>query len=489
MWIFLLLFFVACSQPKEQLAINIPNFEPTSDPRMVVTLADHTGWLHLYEGLYRSGKPALCESSEVSEDGLTWTFHLRPSYWSDGSPLVAEDFASAWRESVSPYFLGNFAGLSYTLKNGEAIKQGKLPIESLGVKTVDPSTLVVTLEYPCPYLADLLSQPVFLPQKKGLFNGPYFLQKNLPLDHCILAKNPYYWNAEQVKLASLRFNLADNHSDVTEFTAQTIAWAGSPTSDLGLDEFAAQKNSPLLCKTPASTCISAYFNVTKGPLANAKLRKALGLAIDRKAICEQLFSGLYSPASSLVPTPFLPATQKVEENWAKAQQYLAEAILELGQTPTLTIHVSGYEIQRKLAEVLCERWKQLGIEIHIDRMELMAWRQKRNALETDITFIGWVPDYPDAMSYLEIFTRLDGSNKTGWSDAPFTALIDEAKYCTDNAKRLTLLSQAEDILLESACLTPICHTTWYSLKAPNLVDVKMIPQMGVVDFSEASFKL
>jgi oligopeptide transport system substrate-binding protein len=424
--------------------------------------------------------PGVAERWEVSSDGLTYTFHLRPNAkWSTGDRVTAGDFAYSFRRSLTPTLGSTYSYMLWPIKNAEAYNAGKLrDFSAVGVRVVDDLTLQVTLERPTAYLPALAAHNTWFPVRRETIekfgkldsresawtrpgnlvgNGAFVLEEWKPNARIVVAKNPHYWRAADNRIDRVHFFPIEKPDDEERaFRAGQL----HVTNSLPAPKIAAyRKESPLLLRVePQLNTVYVSFNVTKPPMDNVKVRRALALALDRKAIATRIYESTSQPAYTFVSsacggyTP--PAGQP--EDLAAARTLLAEAGFPGGKGfPVVALQTSNDEKGPKTAEVMQAVWlRELGVRTTIEPYEEKTLLQNAQTLTHTISLLGWMADYPDPYTFLEIFRKGGGNNWSGWASKEYDALLDEAGAATDPLKRFALLQRAESILLAEAPIAP-----------------------------------
>jgi oligopeptide transport system substrate-binding protein len=432
--------------------------------------------------------PAAAERWEMSPDGLTWTFHLRPDgRWSNGDPVTAHDFVFSIRRMFSPKLASSIAYIFYSLKNAEAFTSGKLTDASaVGVAAIDDRTLRFTLARPILYFPALASG--FLPlhrasiEKCGAVedraspwarpgqlvgNGPFVLAEWRPQTRIVVRKNPHYWDAARNGLEQVVF-LPTESPDVEErdFRAgQVHVTGGMPTAKIPRYR---ERESAKLRHDPLLGNIYLSFNVRHRLLGDARVRRALSLAIDREPIVAAVFYGSQQPAAHFTPPNCGGYTTRarVPTDFATARRLLAEAGFPGGKGLTgLEIHVGRSVENLCLCEALQETWRrELGVHVGIAPAEEKIVFDNHATGNFSILFIGWLAGFADPTQFMEIYLTNSGQNGGKWSDPEYDRLIAEAGRTLDPGRRLELFQQAEAILLEQAAVAPL-----YFLSANYLI--------------------
>lgn len=457
------------------------------DPHLAAILSDQIIVNTLFEGLTlldeRSTNPlpAAAESWQVSDDGLKWTFRLRAGLqWSNGDPLVADDFVQSWRRVLDPDFGSENAWYLFALKNAEAYNAKKIAeVNAVGFAAPDTRTLVLTLERPTPYLAALVSMPAWFPvnprvlarfdaaQKRGsawtragnlVSNGAFTLAEWKPNARIVLAKNPRYRDAAHNRLEQIVFFPIEN-PDVEErdFRAGQL----HVTFNLPVTKLAAwRKQDPAKLRIDPTLQINFLrFNTTRPPLGDPRVRRALSLAIDRDAIARSVLQGSRAPAVAITPpgTGGYTARAAVRTDVAEAKRLLAAAGFPNGQgLPAIDIQCRNDEIMPRLAEALQAMWqRELGLRTTISQLEQKTWIQNQQTLNYGISTAAWTADFPDPVTFLGLFTPNSAYNWTGWKHADYEKLMDTAAATVDAKARYEVLQRAETLLLEEAPVVPV----------------------------------
>ncbi len=432
-------------------------------------------------------RPGAAESVEVSDDGLVYTFKIRPNAkWSNGDDLTAEDFAWSWKRVLTPGFPADYAQFLWIIKGAEQFNKGETDDWStVGVKAVDAKTLEVTLAYPAPFFLELVAFYTFFPTPKKAIeahgddwtrpenivtNGPYTLADYKPQQEIILKKSENYWGAADLKVdqAKLRI-IPDANAIVNAYKTGELHWTGSA---LPVAQITSLLTHPHYARHPMLGTYYYRINVQKdGPLKDPRVRKALAYAIDRSGLVDNTLNGIYSPANSYVP-PMAgwKSTTDTAYNIKKAKDLMKEAGFEKGEGfPEVQLLYNTDENHKLVAEAIQDTWRRnLGIEVKLNNKEWKTYLQDVDTLSYDIARAGWIGDFNDPMTFLDMWVTDNGNNDTGWSDEEYDALIKSAQSELDPAKRMELLQKAEQILLERGPVIPIYYYTQNMLVSPRL---------------------
>lgn len=501
---------VAEAQKAEQVFTFNNYSEPEYlDPALMADSASFNIVVNLFEGLTEydvktmEPVPALASHWDISPDGKTYTFHLRPNAkWSDGSALTANDFVYSWRRAVDPNIASRYANILYSIKNAEAISTGKLAdLTQLGVSATDEHTLVVELNNPTPYFPALLSYGTFRPVKKEVVekfaekwtrvenivsNGPFMLQEWTPSKQIVMVKNPNYWDVANVKLdkvvalavedleTSLKMYLAGEVDFIHDLPTNKIPELKATRSDFQVG--------------PMYGAYYLSFNTKRKPLDDKRVRQALNYAIDRDKLIQVLHKGI--PNGSFTPTGAgYVAPEGFTFNPDKARQLLAAAgYINPADFPELTLSYNTNESHKTVMEMVQSMWREnLGLNLKIQNMEWKVFLSERHSGNYDIARDGWIGDYMDPSTFLELHMSIGTNNHTFWANDQYDAYVREAAASLDKAKRYQLYQQAEKIMLDEAPLAPLYTYTREILLNKrvsglysNLFDIHPLKSVSVV---------
>ena len=480
------------SQTADKAAFIVNNgAEPQSlDPSHIQGNVEHRIYMALFEGLViydpvtSRALPGVAESWTVSPDGATLTFKLRnTAKWSDGTPVTAKDFVDGWLRTLDPATGAEYAYMvGMVVKGANEYNSGKGPKEGVAVKAIDDHTLEVGLVGPAPYAIDMMAHYAFSPLPMAAIakygdswikpenfvgNGPYTLKEWKPQQYIFVVKNSKYWDAKNVKLGSIKFlPIDDLKTSYNMFKNGEIDWDTTVPNDL-LDEVKLRKDYQV---SPQVSTYYYIFNVTKKPLTDVRVRKALAMAIDKQALVDKILKGGQLPADSIVPTMdgYTPAKGN-PFNVEAAKKLLAEAGFANGKGfPKLTILYNTNDNHKKIAEFVQEQWKQnLGVEVALQNQEWKTFLDTRsNAHDFQIARAGWIGDYLDPNTFLDMFLSNSGNNDGLYNNPKYDELVKKAMTMPAGADRFAALSQAENIFLtEDQGIAP-----FYFYVSQNLID-------------------
>ena len=486
-------YFGSVSPPRGNvLRFNNGSEPETIDPALVSGQSDGRIASALFEGLTvpdprtLEPRPGQAARWETSRDGLTWTFHLRAGLrWSDGTPLGARDFVWSWLRVLSPGTAARNAGLLHVIAGAADLNQGLTRDPAgVGLAAPDDTTLVVRLTRPVPYLLHLTSYPTFLPVPRHavetdrerwtrpgriVSNGAFVLERWRQNDRFVLARNPRYRDAVHVRLDRVvAYSVDDLSTAANLYKAGRLDWNTSgyvpaPFQPV-MRRYADFRNTPFQ---------AVYFysvNVTRRPLDDVRVRRALNLAVDREAIARDLLKGTRTAWGGMTPQgyPGSVAPPGLRHDPARAREWLARAGFPGGRGfRRIAILFSTSEDHRRIAEAVQAMWtRELGIPVELQNMEFGSTLQAMSGLQYDVARRSWIGDYLDPSTFLEIMRSGSGNNRTGWSDPRYDRLLRAAGAEPDAARRLRVLATAESLLLADGPVIPIYHYATAELVKP-----------------------
>ncbi|CAM4053970.1 MULTISPECIES: peptide ABC transporter substrate-binding protein [Bacillus] len=461
---------------------------PSMDASLASDSASSTALNNTMEGLYRTGKdqkrmPGVAEDVQKLDDGKKYIFKLRKdAKWSNGEPVTAKDFVYSWKRAVNPDTKATYSYIMFDIKNAEKIHKRELPADQLGVKAIDDYTLEVELDNPVPYFIDLTVYPVFYPLNENfvksqgdkfgleanttLYNGPFVMSDWKHEQSFQFKKNPSYWDNKTVKIEEINFNIVKNTStDVNLYETNAIDRAVL-TSEF-VDKF--RQNPEFQTRKEAGV---AYlrFNQNNKYLSNKNLRKAISMSFDRDNIAKVILNNGAIGAYGFVGKDFAEGPNKkdfraengnlVETDSKEAKKLWETAKKELG-TDKIELEFLSFDNEdaKKIGEFLKgEMEKNLpGLTIKIKQQPFAQKNKLEDSQQYDMAFGIWAPDFPDPISYLDMFVTNGSQNKTGYSNPKYDELILKAKTDTkDLQARWNNLLEVEKILIkEDAVIAPI----------------------------------
>lgn len=484
--LFLCLILSCCdhASPKSshQLRIGISSDPTTLDPRKMRDMSAVSFAPLFFDGLTRldqDGIPQLAVAKEftVSPDQKTYTFKLRDSFWSNGDPVTAYDFENTWKGNLNPATASPNAYQLYIIKGAKEANEGKIPVDQVGIKATDASTLVIHLNQPTPYFLNLLATYFCFPvHPKGyeINNGPFLLKSWTALSELVAAKNPHYWDADKVKLSEIAFIVTDDNTALRMFEKGDFDWIGSPLAAIPPDAIQSLKTKDYFHITPAAATNFVRLNVNSPPLNDIKVRQALRDTIRRKELVEHILQANQVPAYSLVPYSF--STPLFQE----------QTLTSPFPAAPITLIYSNSERNHKIAQALQEQWRvNWGIPINLQSYESKLYLEKLKKGDFQMALGGWFADLSDPISYLEIFKdKNNGTNNTNWENPRYKNLLSESATESNPEKRAALLKEAEKILIEESPIIPVFHYTYNYASNPMITGV-YFSDLGYIDFKNA----
>lgn len=498
---------------------------------------------NMFEGLTRETKegiePAAAESWEITNDGKTYTFKLREGMkWSDGQPLTAKDFEYAWKRACDPKVASDYSFLvTNYLVNGEKAFAGEVSLDEIGVKALDDTTLEVNLNFPVPYFLSLTSFYTYMPVRQDIVeangegwekkaetcisNGPFKMTEYKTGDHITMVKNENYWDAQRVKLAGVK-GLMINEG--------TTALNGYENGEIQILDGITIEQIPRLQKEdpnfkiyPQIGTYYVNFNNDDTVFKDVNVRKAFSIAIDRTQFVQQVTKGGQIPATGFIPSGMIysdgtnirpldattgaPAPEygidPTKAQPEEAKKLLADAGYPDGKgLPEITFLYNTNENNKKIAEALQGMWKQnLGVDVKLLNQDWAVFQETRRAGEYMMARGGWLGDYGDPMTMLDLFASNSGNNDPQWrykaepSVAPHDTTLNPEEEVFEkalNASRLTTgkdrdkaLKDAENALMENHVVAPIYYYTMSTIVDSSKVEGVELTLTNKWDFSNA----
>jgi oligopeptide transport system substrate-binding protein len=541
------------------------------DPGKCSDSAGGTVIFNLFAGLLQphpatlAPMPDLARRWDISDDGLTYRFHLREAYWSDGVPITAHDFVYAWRRVLDRKTAAKYATFLYPLENAEAFHRGAVVLTGLaegttdevlqsalpsamkvervvrkprggeaflylagvddqpelrkravttlngsalagtrvrasvadasmvGVEAVDDRTLEVRLENPLPYILDLLMYYTAVPVPRHVIerleragqnpdlwtrpehivsNGAFVLEESKFRQYMVLRKNPRYWDAAHVKLERVRLLLVDsNNTTLNLYEAGELDYIGhNPLPSEFVDHLKGYADFQ------AAPYLGTYFfwlNTKAEPISDKRVRRALSLAVDRDSLVKYVTRGGQIPTADLVPDGVAGyrGLRNALFDPEKARASLREAGYGPDRPlPAITLRYNTLEGHKQIAEAVQQMWREhLGIRVEIENQEWKVYLKTLQMTDFQIARMGWIGDFADPFTFLELLMGANGNNHSNWSNAQYEGLLREANSTRDPAARLELLRRAEAIAMDELPVLPLYVYTRLELVKPYLM--------------------
>lgn len=532
----------ASSDGKTEQVLNISNNSVVVglNPLINTTAPDNKAFNMIYDPLVRdrteegnsdSIVPAAAESWDVSDDGLTYTFHMnKDAKWSDGSQVTANDFEFTFKQMATPSVAATNAWLfDGVIENfAEALyDNGKTPDE-IGVHAVDESTLEIKLVHPASYFLELVAQSAYpvnqakyeelgsdyaVSEDKAVYNGPFKIESWSQNTEMVLVKNDQYWGADDVKLDKINYKIIQESATAVQSYINGELDVIS-TSDANWGKTIEEEGKSTIYDVPDSAPEFFMLNTANEYLSNTKIRQALSASFDRQEMVDTLRDGKAIPIYSLMPDAVKVGdktytelvggknyyVKELQEEVTDPKALLIEGLKELGKDPDpskVTIRYASRgtsELSKKIAEWMKQQWEEaLGINVEIDMMEWNIMWDKIDAGDYDIASGGWGPYYNEPSALLQLFDPTNGyfnAEKTGWSGEDpqkFQELLNKAKDIVDDQEKADIYLEAEELVVKNALIIPT-----YLEQAPTFVRdyVKDYPisTNGMVDYSRVSIE-
>ena len=457
------------------------------DPHIVTGVPEHHILISLCEGLTSPGPkggkslPGAARSWDINEDGTVYTFYLQKNgKWSNGEPLTSKDFVWSWKRLLTPSLGAQYSDMLYMVKGASDYHNGLTDdFNDVGIEVVDDYTFKVYLNNPTPYFLGLLSHYSTWPVHKdtvlehgaiddrngqwtrpGNFvcNGPFNLKSWELNSRIIVEKNPLYWDANVVKLNEIRYYPVSNvmtedrmfragqlHNTYTIPSQKCPVYIEAKNADLKIDPY-----------------MGTYFyrlNTNDPVLQDPRVRKALAYSINRKQLVEKVTKCGQLPAYSFTPpgsAGYQPDTN-IPFDPELARQLLAEAGYGPGsEFPKLEILFNTNEDHRKIALAIQQMWQQnLGVDIVLVNQDWKVYLNREMIGDYQVSRAGWIGDYEDPNTFLDLLRPNRGNNKTGWENLEYDRLIEQANTIKDQNQRHDLLRKAENILIDEMPIIPL----------------------------------
>jgi oligopeptide transport system substrate-binding protein len=442
--------------------------------------------------------PAVASHWDISSDGLTYTFYLRPeARWSNGQNVVAQDFVYACQRALSPQLACPNAGFVMGVKGARAYHDAMLQGQRadfawVGIVALDDHTLRICLEQPTPHLLSMLTHPVWYPvyrpaleatgdpfsranawAQPGTFvgNGPFLLKSWQLADRVVVLANPYYWDKDQVALKGIHFVcMQDADTEEKAFRSGQLHLTESCSAAQKIKPAAQLANKVQHVASLGTWCYS--LNTTRPPFDDVRVRQALSLALDRKLVCAAALGAHTRPAYTFVPPGLAGYTcsQPVQEDLAQAKVLLAQAGYPEGKGfPEVRLLYNSSPSNQTLAQAVQALWhERLGIRITLVAQEWKVFLDSRRKKDFEISRASWMGDYLYPTTFLDIYRSQDANNHAGWQHPAYDAALDRAALSTDAAERLQHMDAAEALLLQEAPVLTVGYMAEIKLKDPRL---------------------
>ncbi len=482
---------------------GLPGEPRTLDPQMAEDTFSFPVLRDLYEGLTaedRNGQivPGAAEKWTVDKTGTVYTFLIRSNAkWSDGDPTTAAEFVQGLQRAVDPRTASGSSALLAVIRGASDIIAGRKKVSELGVTALGQSSLRIELEHPAPFVLQVLSQPIGAPmhlhatsdasvgsEKLKISNGAYTLVSRIPGSFIELSRNPNYWDASNVLIERVRYiNAESEATEIREYVAGQVDMTSAiPAPDL---DRVKQKYGGEIQTAPILGTLYLGLDVTEAPLRdNHDLRQALSMAVDRDLIAEHVTVGV-TPAYSFVAdgiSAYTPPTYQWSK-WPRERQlaYARTLFAHTGYSEKKPLHLTlyfntGESIQRIMIAIAAS-WKQnLGVITDLVSDEFRVFLAgRKDHRRWDVARLGWYADYDDPASFLEVLSRDNSQNDPGYASSEFNRLIDAARVEANPEKRISVLQNAEEVMLNDYPIIPVYFYTARRLVKPYVGGAEITP--------------
>ncbi|RKD28990.1 peptide ABC transporter substrate-binding protein [Thermohalobacter berrensis] len=498
---------------EQVLRVNLAEEPPCLDPQLSQDAVSSEVLLDTLEGIIRMDNDGqikkgsgMAKDWEISEDGTVYTFHLRDAKWEDGQPVTAHDFEFAWKRALAPETASPYAFIAYDIKNAEAYNIGEIEDpDKVGVKALDDKTLQVTLKAPNPAFISKLQHSTFLPVRKDLVekwgdkygseaeyfvaSGPFKITEWIHEQKLVMEKNENYWDADSVKLERIEASMIkDSNTRINLYETGQLDYIEVPTQFI-------DKYKDEIVQVPKAATFYFKFNVKNEFFKNAKIRKAFAMAVDRKKILDLRTKGTTPPAFGFVP-PGIPGVDGKtfremngdlfqdlgagEDMKEKANQLLDEGLAEIGKTREdlngVKFLTFNGDNNLQNAQIWQQHWKEvLGVDVEIEQSTFKIKIDRENKGDYAFAFSGWIGDYNDAMTFMDMWITDGSVNDAFWSNEEYDKLIEKAQTTMDPKERMQAMLDAEKILLEEMPIAPYMYDVSLILQRPYVKGMIRLP--------------
>ena len=460
----------------------------TLDPHIATGIPESQIISALFEGLiYKNPKtlevePAVAQSWRVSDDGRVYTFIIRKdAKWSNGDPVTAHDFEWSWWRALQPALGNQYVFMLYPVVNAKAYSEGKVTdFDQVGIKALNDRTLEIRLENPTPYFLQLLDHsstyPLHRPtiEKWGkadeaytrwtrpgnlVGNGPFVLDEWRLNKVLTVKRNQRYWDNDNIALNGLRFYPIDSPAvEERMFRASQLHFTAGGIAER-LDYYK-ENNPDVLNIAPYAGTYFYRFNTTRNGLDDVRVRKALAMSIDRELLAKTVLKGIPTPTYGMTPPGLLGYQTPKQFGFdpVKARALMAEAGFVDGENfPAFELQFNTSEGHRKIAVAIQQMWKkELGININLQNKDWKVYLDDTQTGNFDISRAGWIGDYVDPNTFLDMWSDGSDLNRTGWSSEEYDDLVlNKAPKAKTRQARFGMLQKAESILIDAMPIIPI----------------------------------
>lgn len=479
--------------PPADFTFVLPKENATLDPTQASSVSD--GWLvnAIFEGLVAFDpqtlevKPACAKSFEISSDGTRYTFSIdEHARWSDGREVLADDFVAGFGRLLDPATASPNAGLLWNVRGAKAASEGRGALTELGVRAVAVRVLEIELEQPLPYFPQILCHFALMPARRDVLerlgehafdpagfvgNGPYRPTLRRVRDRVRLERNPFHRRADSIAFATIdALAIESKATALNLFLKHQVDWVNA-LPQLSVPSL---RGRPELDLSTNLGTIFLRMNVSKAPLDDRELRRAIDFAIDRTSLCTYVYKTGEKPAASLVPPSlpgYAPPTRTREDRTLAREHFARSRIASAGSGfPEIELLHAADETARAAAEAIAAQLHDvLGLTVRATPQEFKVFVDSQKNLRYQLCLANWIGDYPDPTNFLDLFRAGSGNNRTGYRDPNYDALLDRAERQLDRSQRMSALLDAEEYLLANGPIVPIAFRGQANLIAPDIV--------------------
>ena len=429
--------------------------------------------------------PGSANSWDVSEDGLTWTFHLRENHWSDGIPVKASDFVYGFRRLMDPQTASPLAFFLYVIRNGREVNSGSEEPHELGVEAVNDSTLVLHLDKPFPYLPERLFYPTGYPvpahviEKVGsdwvrpehwVSNGAYVLEDWKPQQAVVLSRNEHFYDRKNVAINNVDYvPVTETLAGYHRYLANELDIIGDfPSGEI---ENLRKTHPEHVHVSPLLSTMYLVFNVMKPPFDDVKVREALALALDRTLLTSQILRSGETPNASMVPS-MVPGFTTDVKNKTPDQERAMDLLLEAGFSEDnpleLTLRYISGTASKQVHVAIAAMWQEVGVATTLHNTELKVHFTDLHGGDFEVAQAGWFGEN-NPEHYIELlWSKIGGMNYGRYTSEAFDELIELAKDTVDPDTRAEVLKRAENEGLKEYPVIPLYSVTIRSLVSPKI---------------------
>ncbi|MDH2436546.1 ABC transporter substrate-binding protein [Pokkaliibacter sp. MBI-7] len=487
---------------KQEIVFNNGAEPATLDPQKMEGTPESRIARNLFEGLVIQDDkgnilPGVATSWDVNDNNTVFTFHLRDdAKWSNGDPVTAGDFVFAWQRAVDPKTASPYSWYieMTTMANASDIINGKKSPDQLGVKALDDHTLQVVLDKPIPYFIRMLGHTTMVPANKKVIdqwgekwtspdhfvgNGAYTLTDWVVNERIVLKRNPNYWDNKDTVVNQITvLPIESENSELSRYKAGEIDITNGSTP-IAIEHFRQlKKDIPDQIHTTGQVGTYYYsFNNKKAPFDDARIRKALSFAIDRDVITDKITGQGEIPAYAFVPditagfTPVVPAWAKLtqKERVEEAKKLMKEAGYGPDHPLSFELLYNTSDNHKKIAIAVAAMWKQsLGVNVSLVNQEWKTYLATERAGDFQVARAGWVGDYNEASTMLDLLTTKNGNNYARYSNPEYDMLMADSKSVVDETKRNEMYNKAATLLDRDMPVAPIYQYSTTRLVKPYI---------------------